>query len=57
MNKELTPEQLDYVKRMQVCPKCLSNTNTFRHPFAKVWCPMCGYVLREEGDRRDYDRP
>jgi len=33
------------------CPNCGSATNTFRHPYAKVWCPECGTVLREEGDR------
>jgi ribosomal protein S27E len=33
------------------CPKCKSHTNTFRHPYAKVWCPVCGFVLREEGDQ------
>jgi ribosomal protein S27E len=33
------------------CPKCQGPTNTFRHPFAKVWCPACGHVLREEGDQ------
>ena len=34
-----------------ICPVCGKNTNTFRHPFAKVWCPSCGHILREEGDR------
>lgn len=34
-----------------ICPVCGGNTDTFRHPFAKVWCPNCGHVLREEGDR------
>lgn len=33
-----------------VCPKCGGETDTFRHPFAKVWCIECGHVLREEGD-------
>lgn len=32
-----------------ICPRCGSETNTYRHPFAKVWCENCGYVLREEG--------
>lgn len=32
------------------CPKCGKSTNTYRHPYAKVWCPKCGYTLREEGD-------
>ncbi len=36
---------------LQICTKCKSKTNTFRHPFAKVWCQKCGYVLREEGDQ------
>lgn len=34
-----------------VCPVCGGPTDTYRHPWAKVWCPSCGYVLREEGDR------
>ena len=34
-----------------ICPVCGKNTDTFRHPFAKVWCPSCGHVLREEGDK------
>lgn len=33
------------------CPKCDGKTNTFRHLFAKVWCPKCNHVLREEGDQ------
>lgn len=33
-----------------LCPKCGGKTNTFRHPYAKVWCERCGYVLREEGE-------
>jgi ribosomal protein S27E len=33
------------------CPKCKGKTNTFRHPFAKVWCTNCGYILRNEGDQ------
>ena len=32
------------------CPKCGSKTNTYRHLYAKVWCSVCGYVLRKEGD-------
>ena len=34
-----------------VCPKCSGKNNTFRHPYAKVWCQICGHVLREEGDQ------
>ena len=34
---------------IRCCPKCGSGTNTYRHPGAKVWCPKCGFVLREEG--------
>ena len=34
-----------------ICPKCESKTDTYRHPFAKVWCPKCGFVLRQEGDK------
>lgn len=37
-----------------LCPKCGNNTNTYRHPFARVWCPSCGYELKEEGDRSPY---
>ena len=33
------------------CPKCGGNTNTYRHPYAKVWCESCGHILREEGDQ------
>ena len=33
------------------CPKCGEGTATYRHPYAKVWCPKCNYVLREEGDQ------
>lgn len=33
------------------CPKCGGKTTTYRHLFAKVWCPDCGFVLREEGDK------
>ena len=33
----------------RVCPKCGGNTNTYRHPNAKIWCMRCGYVIREEG--------
>ena len=36
------------------CPVCMRNTTTYRHPYAKVWCPSCGFVLREEGDRNPY---
>ncbi|MBF0350920.1 MAG: hypothetical protein HQM11_07790 [SAR324 cluster bacterium] len=31
------------------CPYCNTRTSTYRHPFAKVWCPKCGLVIREEG--------
>jgi ribosomal protein S27E len=34
---------------LRICPICNSPTNTYIHPFAKVWCPECGHVLREEG--------
>ena len=34
------------------CPKCGAGTNTYKHPWAKVWCPKCGYVLREEGSKQ-----
>jgi transcription initiation factor TFIIIB Brf1 subunit/transcription initiation factor TFIIB len=33
----------------RICPKCESSTNTYRHPNAKIWCPKCGFVLKEEG--------
>lgn len=32
-----------------ICPKCQSSTNTYRHQHAKIWCPKCGFVLRDEG--------
>jgi ribosomal protein S27E len=38
-----------------MCPKCGGSTNTYRHVWAKRWCPACGFVLREEGDRAHYD--
>lgn len=40
------------IMNLFVCPKCGGPTNTYRHPWAKVWCPKCEYVLREEGDKR-----
>ena len=33
-----------------ICPRCQGETDTYRHPYARVWCPQCGFVLREEGD-------
>ena len=31
------------------CPECGSEkTETYRHPFAKVWCSECGYVIKKE---------
>lgn len=33
-----------------LCPQCGGKTNTYRHPYAKVWCEECGYVLRQEGE-------
>jgi len=38
------------------CPKCGGDTNTYRHPFAKIWCISCGFVLREEGEREDSNK-
>ena len=35
----------------RTCPKCGSLTSTYRHPYAKVWCDSCGFVLREEGGK------
>lgn len=32
------------------CPKCGGKTATYRHPYARVWCTICGHVLRTEGD-------
>lgn len=37
---------------LSICPKCSNRANTYRHPYAKVWCPKCGFVLREEGEGR-----
>jgi hypothetical protein len=45
---------LQFVKKpvnYSICPQCGSRTETWRHPFAKVWCPSCEFVLREEGQR------
>jgi ribosomal protein S27E len=36
------------IQNLGLCPKCGGNTNTFRHPGAKVWCESCGFVVREE---------
>lgn len=33
------------------CPKCGTATTICRHPYSRVWCPRCGHVLRDEGDR------
>lgn len=38
-------------RNLRICPSCGGNTNTYRHPYAKVWCPNCGYVLRNEGEQ------
>ncbi len=40
------------IENLGLCPKCGSNTDTFRHLYAKVWCtnPECGFVLRQEGE-------
>ena len=32
------------VENQGLCPKCEGNTNTLRHPFAKIWCATCGFV-------------
>jgi len=37
------------------CPKCGGNTNNYRHPYAKIWCTRCGFVLRNEGNREYND--
>ena len=41
------------IKEMNLwkCPNCQSQTSTYRHPYARVWCARCGNVLREEGDK------
>jgi uncharacterized Zn finger protein (UPF0148 family) len=36
------------VENLGLCPKCGADTDTFRHIGAKVWCPKCGFVVREE---------
>jgi hypothetical protein len=48
-------ENLDNLEKGFICPRCFKDTNTFRHPHARCWCPHCGYVLREEGDTSLYD--
>lgn len=45
----------DDLKNGFICPKCHNNTDTYRRPFAKRWCPKCGYVLRYEGDTTPYN--
>jgi ribosomal protein L37AE/L43A len=37
-----------------MCPKCKGETATYRHIGARIWCPSCNYVLREEGDMCPY---
>ncbi len=44
---------MDYSK----CPKCGGATSTYRHPYAKVWCTVCGFVLREEGEGAPTEKP
>lgn len=34
----------------RLCPMCNSKTTTARHFNAKIVCPKCEYVLREEGE-------
>jgi len=42
----------------RVCFSCGStNTNTFRHPRAKIWCNECSYVNRDEGSTHLNTRP
>jgi ribosomal protein S27E len=38
-------------RNLRICPRCGGNTNTYRHAYAKVWCPNCECVLRNEGDQ------
>ena len=39
---------------MNTCPKCLSTKiNRYRHIGGKVWCTDCGYVIKEEGWRKE----
>jgi len=52
---EITKENRELFECGFLCPKCGCDTNTFRHPWAKRWCPYCGFVLREEGDSSNYD--
>lgn len=59
----ITAENIQDYKNGHLCPKCGCPTNTFRHMYAKRWCPSCNYVLKEEGcqlpyqyyDHLDYD--
>lgn len=35
---------------MRTCPKCGSTkTETYRHPYARIWCTECGFTIRDEG--------
>ncbi len=51
----ITEENLQDFKNGFLCPKCGGHTNTFKHMYAKRWCPNCGYVLIEEGNTEPYN--
>jgi ribosomal protein S27E len=40
------------IKNQGLCPKCEKETTQYSHPFGKIWCESCGFVLREENEGR-----
>lgn len=50
----ISKENKKLFERGVLCPKCGCKTNTYRHPFSKLWCSFCQYTLREEGDISEY---
>ncbi len=53
-NTHSLEEKQSKLEKGFLCPRCGEPTNTFRHMYAKRWCPSCDYILREEGDTRPY---
>jgi predicted amidophosphoribosyltransferase len=47
MGNEVTTKEFERGWR---CPKCGARTETFRHLFARIWCPTCEYELHKDGD-------
>ena len=51
----ITEHNIQDYKNGFLCPKCGFPTNTFRHLYAKRWCPNCDYILKEEGSTKPYN--